>query len=110
MDRKALWIGRLYESEGSTDRWASGSDVGLVRNSPTPIAWFVEACFSPGCVDPVFHIPPGRHVPPSGGDNKNLTKSILGRSLGMAIFVNGFLPDRMKPNFSELVENMVLAC
>ena len=55
VDRKALCIGRLYESGGSTDRSASGSDVGLVRNSPTPIAWFVEACFSPGCVDPVFH-------------------------------------------------------
>ena len=37
VDRKALWIGRLYESGGSTDRSASGSDVGLVRNSPTQL-------------------------------------------------------------------------
>ena len=68
-------VGRLCESEDSTD-WKTlligrlGSDVGLVRNSPTPIAWFVEACFSPGCVDPVLHIPPGRHVPPSGGKKR----------------------------------------
>ena len=70
VDRKALCIGRLYESGGSTDRSASGSDVGLVRNSPTPIAWFVEACFSPGRVDPVFHIPLGRHVPLREGTTK----------------------------------------
>ena len=112
VDRKALWIGRLCGQEDSTDRKARRigrlpdrmlDQSGIVQLNclvcrSLLLAWL--------CRPGISHTT-GKARPPSGGDNKNLTKSILGRSLGMAIFVNGFLPDRMKPNFPELVENMV---
>ena len=34
------------------------------------VAWCGSLLPAHGCVDPVWHIPPGRRVPPSGGDNK----------------------------------------
>ena len=98
VDRKALWIGRLYGSEDSTDRSASGSDVGLVRNSPTPIAWFVEACFSPGCVDPVFH---REGTSPFGRGQQKSNQKYFGTFIGNGHFCEWLSTRQNETKFSR---------